>query len=455
MLSLMVVFCMARSPIGQTGTVHSLLKNVRALLGDSAVLDELTAAHGADSGSLRVEPTDTQGVSAVLRACAEAEVAVVPEGGGSGLVGGAGPQPFPHVLLSTRRLQTLEHRSGEPAARVGAGVTLAELERSLAPTAWRYGIDFGARDQATLGGTITTNAGGSGVFRFGTTRQQVLGLEYVLADGTVVSDLSPLMKDNTGLSLQDLIIGSEGILAIVTQASIRLWPRPEHRATVLAGFPDLDAALQASRVAARSVPIEAIEFMDGACLSAVAQHTSVAHPLEGHGAALLLESAHDDQTVALAALHDWIDATSPSATAAATDRADRARLWAFREGIVPAITARSSFPLLKFDLTLPQESLAGFLDWCTTQFGDAAWQFGHAADGNVHLNLTDVAQGERGAISDTVYRQVCALSGSVSAEHGIGRYKVAALAQQRTSAELSLMRGIKQVFDPKGILNPG
>lgn len=404
-----------------------------------------------------VRPDSTGEVAAVLEVCNRHRIAVVPQGGNTGLVGGGVPLAG-EVVLSLARLNHLGVvDTVQPAVTVGAGVTLATLHSHAAASGLAYGVDLAARDSATIGGTIATNAGGLRVIRWGDTRAQLLGIEAVLADGRVVSHLGGLVKDNTGYDLAGLLCGSEGTLAVVTAARVRLVPRHSHRTVALVGFADLGTAVQSALHWTTAIGgVEAVEFVTGAGVDLVCDAQAIPPPLPTRWAAYILveSAAHTDPTDAMAAV---ITAT-PGVGDVAVGRtaSERSRLWTYREGHTEAIN-RVGLPH-KLDVTLPHAALAGFINDVPSAVEHVApnartWLFGHVGDGNVHVNVTG-ADPDDNSVDDAVLRLVAARHGSISAEHGIGTAKKQWLSLNRSPAELSVFAAIKSALDPEGILNP-
>jgi FAD/FMN-containing dehydrogenase len=444
---------------------RAVLDDLRAVVGSEHVLtdDDVVAGYAIDwtgrfrgSTSAVVRPTNTAEVAAVLRICHDARVPVVAQGGNTGLVGGSVPL-HGELVLHLGRLDEL----GAVDARVaqvtaGAGVTLARLQAHARAAGWDYGVDLAARDRATVGGMVATNAGGVHVLRHGATRRQVVGVQAVLSDGSVFDRLDGLEKDNTGYDLSGLLCGSEGTLGVVTAARLRLVPRADHVVVALLGFADTESALDGVGVLRRDVDaLRAVElfFQDG--MDLVCEQTRAPVPFaERLGAYILVEAAgRVDPTEALATAVERVDA---AAVAVAVEAADRARLWHYREAHTEALNRLG--PPHKLDVTLPADALGSFVTRVRTAVGDVVpdarvWVFGHAADGNVHVNVTGVAPDDD-RVTDVVLTLVAAMHGSISAEHGIGTAKRRWIHLTRTPAELGTYRAIKHALDPHGILNP-
>ncbi|HET7489398.1 MAG TPA: FAD-binding oxidoreductase [Acidimicrobiales bacterium] len=404
-----------------------------------------------------VRPGSTAEVAAVVRHCRDAGVAVVPQGGNTGLAGGSVPLAG-EIVLSLRRLHAVgpvDAAAGQLTA--GGGATIGDVQRAAAEAGWAYGVDLGSRDSATVGGTIATNAGGSRMLRYGDTRAQLVGVEAVLGDGSVVSHLAGLVKDNTGYHLPSLLCGSEGTLGVVTAARLRLVPRADERVTALVAFTGLDEAVAGAGALRRQVrSLEAAELVLAAGVDLVCSASGLGPPFaERHPVYVLVEAAAsasplDELAEAVGSLDGVADA------AVADDSIRRAELWRYREGHTEAINTLG--PPHKLDVTLPLDRLAGFLDAVPATVAALApaartWLFGHVADGNVHVNITGVAPDD-GAVDDAVLTLVVEEGGSISSEHGIGTAKKAWLARTRSPAELAAFRAVKAALDPAGILNP-
>jgi FAD/FMN-containing dehydrogenase len=405
-----------------------------------------------------VRPGSTAEVAQIVAWCRRTAVALVVQGGNTGLVGGAVPLRG-EVVCSLRRLTDLgevDRASGQVTA--GAGVTIAEVQARAASAGWAYGVDLASRDSATVGGSIATNAGGLRVLRYGDTRAQVVGVEAVLGTGDVVSHMSGLTKDNTGYHLPSLLCGSEGTLGVVTAARLRLVPRESERVVALLAFDGVAAALAAVGSLRSGLPsLSAAELFFDEGVALVCQVFGLRPPFaHAHRAYLLVEAAGagdpaDALSSAVDSLHGVADA------AVATDAVRAAQLWRYREAHTEAI-ARVGTPH-KLDVTLPAGALAEFVAAVPGVVervfpGARTWLFGHAGDGNVHVNVTGVpADDDR--IDETVLRLAAGMGGSISAEHGIGVAKARWLSLCRSPAEIAAFRSIKRALDPDGVLNPG
>jgi FAD/FMN-containing dehydrogenase len=450
----------------------TLEEALRTAVGSEHVLldRDLRASYETDwtgrfTGTSRavVRPATTAEVARVLAACCGARVPVVVQGGNTGLVGGsvpaAGPADGSPVLLLTSRLTELD-----PVSRVsrqvttGAGVTLAALTAHVRAAGLEFGVDLAARDSATVGGMVATNAGGIRVIRHGSMREQVAGVEAALIDGRVISRLDAPAKDSTGYDIGHLLAGSEGTLAVITRLRLRLVAADPQRAVAMIAVRDTAAAVELLAGLRESLPgTSAAELSFGPGLALTARHLGVTLPLEGAGGAyVLVEVAGESDPLddLLAALEDSeqvLDAT------VASSAADRARLWSLREGHTEAISA-VGVPV-KLDVSVPMDRLAELVERLPHVVAaiDAAAEvviFGHLAEANLHVNVLEAAVGAE-VISEAVLTLVASLGGSISSEHGVGRAKAPWLGLSRGLAEIEVMRSIKAAFDPLGLLNPG
>ena len=409
-----------------------------------------------------VRPAGTDEVAGVLRVCSAGAAPVVPQGGNTGLVGGSVPRGG-EVVLSLRRLHAIrpfDAQHGEVV--VGAGAVLGAVRAGARVAGWDVGVDMASRDTATIGGMVSTNAGGVHVLRYGSMRNQVLGLEAVLADGTVVGRVPGLRKDNTGYDLAGLLTGSEGTLAVITRVHLALVPYLPDRVVALCaleGFADALTVSAALRKRVDSLVALEVFFADG--LELVCEHTGLGVPFDAaYPAYLLIECAGRAGSADL--LVDELagvlgECPQVPATAVAVDPASRERLWAYRDRHTEAINA-AGIPH-KLDVTLPFDQLVAFEQAVRARIKEVAPRagvvcFGHLGDGNLHVNILGPPSDDF-AVDDTVLGLVAAMGGSISAEHGIGVAKRAALERSAGSTDLATMRAIKLALDPRGILNPG
>ncbi|KAB0631199.1 FAD-binding oxidoreductase [Burkholderia latens] len=412
-----------------------------------------------------VRPRSVDDVSRTLALCTRLGQPVVPQGGLTGLARGA-------VALGGEIVLSMERFTGVDAIdaaagtmTVRAGTPLQTVQEAADSAGFTFGVDLGARGSCQIGGMLATNAGGTRAIRYGMMREQVLGLEAVLADGTVVSSMNRMLKNNAGYDLKQLFIGSEGTLGVITRAVLRLHPKLAEPATALCRVRGYDAVVGLwNRL--RALPeIVSFEAMWPAFYDYVARHTpGVAAPFASDGAfAVLIECATSapggDARAALeTALADAFDAGLIDDAALATSERQARDLWTLREGL--AIDALPH--LANFDVSLPTGELGAFAARCEAALrerwpGIACLFFGHVGDGNVHIgvSLAGMRDADADAIDDCVYAVVRDMGGSVSAEHGIGVLKRRYLAHARSDAEIALMRRLKAALDPAGVLNPG
>lgn len=438
------------------------------LLGADTVLTDpdRLAAHTTDwtgrwvgSTPAVVFPRSVDEVATLVTWCRDRSVALVPQGGNTGMVGGSVPLGG-ELVVNLTRMQHVQVDGDAGTLVAGAGATLASVQQAARDAGWVYGVDLGARDTATIGGTVATNAGGLHVIRHGDTRRQLVGVRAVTGTGDVVGDLRGLMKDNTGYHLPSMLCGSEGTLAIVTDVCVRLLPPAAETAVALLAFASEGAAIDAVGPIRRGIiDLQALElfFADG--LALVCSAFQLARPFaEGHAAFLLLEVGGAEGAVDRLGTELMAGPGADAAdVAVATTGARAAALWRYREAHTEAISRRG-VPH-KLDVTLPHDAMGTFIDDVRSLVSGLApqahtWLFGHAGDGNLHVNITG-ADAEDHALDRAVLELVAERGGSISAEHGIGRAKAADLHLNRSPADLALHRSLKRAFDPAGILNPG
>ncbi len=449
-----------------------LVADLDAALGAGGVVTDpdLTLRHRSDwTGRFVSEapvvvarPASTAEVAAVVGICAERRVAIVPQGGNTGLVGGSVPL-HGELVLSTERLvgvTAVDAVVGQLTA--AAGSPLAVVQQAAADAGWRYGVDIASRDTATIGGTVATNAGGLHVVRHGATRAQVTGMTFVDGLGQIHRVGAATLRDNTGYDLIGLLCGSEGTLGVVTEVRLRLVPDPEHRTVALLRFDDEAAALVAVEALRWRVPaLEAAEFFLGAGLELVCATFDLPAPFATTSGGYVLVEVADtvDRTGALAdAVADLgtVTGVGPADVAVADDTPGRARLWRYRERHTEAIST-VGVPH-KLDVAVPAGTLAAFVGQVPATVRAVApdaqvWLFGHGGEASVHVNVT-ADGGVTEAVDDAVLGLVADLGGSISAEHGIGTAKRAWLGRTTPPQELALRRRIGDAFDPYRIMNP-
>ena len=452
---------------------EGLLDQLRQIVGEAGILsarevEERSAATGRP-GALRaqalVRPRATAEVSAVLRACHAARQPVVVHGGLTGLVRGTDAGAH-EIIVSLERMDRIEEIDRvSRTATVQAGVKLQALQEAVAEKGLMFPLDLGARGSATIGGNIATNAGGNRVVRYGMMREMVLGVEAVLADGTVLSALNRLIKNNSGYDLKHLFIGSEGTLGIVTRAVLRLRELPRGHHVALAGVDRFDGVIRLLQEMDQGLggQLSAFEVMWREHYDLVTHPPAAsASPLAGpHAYYVLLESHGADAPpdAMLAGLEAASAAGAVADAVIARSQAERSALWAIRDDVGQL---RRFAPILAFDVSLPIAAMEEYASGVRSRFA-ARWPgahcsvFGHLADGNLHFVFApgsgDAAT--RSAVEEIVYAPLAAVGGAISAERGIGLEKKAWLPISRTAEEIALMRKLKSVLDPLGILNPG
>jgi FAD/FMN-containing dehydrogenase len=423
-------------------------------------------------------PADTAELAALMLLCARHRVAVVPQGGNSGMVGGATPTTQgDELLLSLRRLNRIEQIDVDARqVTCGAGVVLQTLHEAVAQVGLRFPLTLGGKGSATVGGLISTNAGGTQVLRHGAMRALVLGVEAVLADGSVYSALTPLKKDNRGFDLKQLLIGSEGTLGIVTAATLRLVPAIADRVVVWAGVASIQTAraLLLHAEAALGDALEGFEVLPQSSLEAVLDLLPDARaPLaEAHPWHALIEVVADRAGASglservEAMLADAFEAGLVSDATIAANETQAEAFWTLRDSVAPA--ERAQGPAMQHDISVPVARMADFVDMAVPTIearwpGTRAIAFGHLGDGNVHFHVIAPPGADRAAweatdgaaISHDVYDLVVAWHGSISAEHGIGQAKRDELVRLGDPVAIAMMRRVKAAMDPAGLLNPG
>ena len=423
-----------------------------------------------------VRPGNTAEVATVVRACAAHAVALVPQGGNTGLVGGSVPDGSgTQVLLSLQRLNRI--RRLDPAnltLTAEAGCILQAVQETASAQGLLFPLSLAAEGSCTIGGNLASNAGGTQVLRYGNARDLCLGLEVVTAQGEVWDGLAGLRKDNTGYDLRDLYIGSEGTLGVITAATLKLYPQPKARMTALAALPSMAGAVSLlQRAQARLGPgLTGFEVMNGFALDLVRKHfPQLRQPLPACAWTVLLEQSDTEGEAHARGLFEGLleaaleDEVILDAAVAETLEQSKA-MWHLRESI-PLAQAEEGLNI-KHDIALPVSAIPEFVERT-----DAALQtalpglrlvnFGHLGDGNLHYNVqapegaaaADFLRDHEAAINAQVYDTVSALGGSISAEHGIGALKRDEMARRKSPVALGLMRAIKQALDPAGSMNPG
>jgi len=440
-----------------------LLESLRAIVGQAHLLtqEDLVAPYVTDwtrryAGPCVavVRPGSTDEVSQTLALCSSLGQPVLIQGGNTGLVGGSVPSDssVAPVLISMRRLDQLgsvDDLTGQVTA--GAGALLSAVQDAAASAGWLYGIDLAARDSATIGGTVATNAGGINVIAYGMTRAQVVGIEAVLADGTVISHLGGLLKDNTGFDLAGLLCGSEGTLAVITAVRLRLHRPHPQTSLALVGCASYSDALELMSSIGQQTQLISAEVVDEVGISLVHSVFGMSSPLAASWPVVAFLEIADGGDAS------GFDLSSERDAVVALDQPDKQRLWAFREHQSEAYSTLGV--VHKLDVSIPLALIQDVLDSLgdlfrahsdITLFGF----FGHIADGNIHIEFTG-PNADDTRVEHLVLERVARSGGSISAEHGVGRMKVDLLHLTRSSAEITAMRAIKAAWDPKGILNQG
>lgn len=431
-----------------------------------ALLDPGVDSRNLAAG-LMARPTEAAQVARILALCSSAGVGVVPQGGRTGLAGGACTVAG-ELIVSLDRMAAVESFDAHSrTATVQAGCTLAALDEVIAPHGLAAGIDLGARGTATIGGMVATNAGGIDAFRYGTMRERVLGLEAALPSGQVLTDLSRVRKDNAGLPLRQLFIGSEGVLGVITRVVLDLVPVDGERHAALALFSDLDAAIAVMRQAqmCRHSQLVAAELMSANHIALTARTLGIGQfePMRTVAFGLLLAVAGPDSTTARDELEQVLMAATESGALVdcvlPKNVAEERDLWRIREDWAVDRTFPGG---LWYDVSVPIDRLAGYLaeldrDLATYDPTLSIYVVGHLGDGNIHVtvNADQPLHGRYDEIAPIVYKSLRELGGSFSAEHGIGLEKRTSLEHWSGAYGIGLMRSIKAVFDPAGIMNPG
>ena len=423
-----------------------------------------------------VRPGDTAEVAAVVAACAQAGVAMVPQGGNTGLCGGATPLvDGAAVVISLARMNRIRALDADnDTLTVEAGCTLAAVQEAAQAAGRLFPLSLASEGSCLIGGNLSTNAGGVQVLRYGNTRELVLGLEVVLPDGRVWDGLRGLRKDNTGYDLKQFFIGAEGTLGIVTAAVLKLFPAIRSRATAWVAVPDPRAAVRLLGMlrAACGERVSAFEIVGRTALGLVLQHIPGARdPLAGAPAwSVLVELSDPDVDAPLdaqlqAVLGEACAQGLAADAAVAASAAQAQALWALREDISEA--QRIEGVSIKHDVSVPVSRIPEFLERAGAALA-ARWPdvrvvaFGHIGDGNLHYNLSKPAADDNAAfiartaeVNRIVHDLVCELGGSISAEHGLGQLKREEVLRYKPALEMELMRRVKQAFDPAGLMNPG
>ena len=455
----------------------SSLDSLRSLVGERSLRcdPESLVNYGRDwtrvyepSPSAVVLPDSVEAVQAIVRWAAEHRVALVPSGGRSGLSGGA-VACRGEVVIALDRLNAIgDFNATERTVRCGAGVVTAQLQAFAQEHGLFYPVDFASSGSSQIGGNIATNAGGIKVIRYGMTRDWVAGVKVVTGTGELLDLNRALVKNNAGYDLRHLMIGSEGTLGIIVEATMRLAPVPGERAVMVLGTPDMAAIMNVLHAFRDRVALQAFEFFSELALSKVVEHHALQRPFASTASyyALLEFDAGDGAALeaAMACFEDCVEAGWVIDGVLSQSLSQAEALWRLREDISETISRWTPY---KNDISTTVSRVPALLADVEALVSDAypdfeiVW-FGHIGDGNVHLNILkpdglsqEDFQARCGPVSEGVFALVQKYGGSISAEHGVGLLKKPYLRYSRSDAEIALMAGIKRVFDPAGILNPG
>jgi FAD/FMN-containing dehydrogenase len=449
----------------------------RGWVADSAALEPyLAETRGLFRGAAAVvvRPGSTEEAARVVRACADAGVAMVPQGGNTGLSGGA-VSPAGSVIISLARLNRI--RDVDPLTytmTVEAGCILADLQAAATQHDRLFPLSLAAEGSCQIGGNLATNAGGTAVLRYGNARDLVLGLEVVLPDGQVWDGLRRLRKDNTGYDLKNLFMGSEGTLGLITAAVLKLFPRPLDSATALVAVRDVYAAaeLLARARGETGDAVSTFELMNRTCLDMVLKHVpGTVDPLaERHAQYVLIQLTTPRTDAGLtSALEDCLARAAEAGivrdAAIAQSDAQAKAFWRLREAV--SDVQKYEGGSIKHDVAVPISRISEFIDHATRRVeaelpGIRVCAFGHVGDGNVHFNLsqpigmdTPAYLAQWGRFNQIVHDIAADMDGSFSAEHGIGRLKLGEMMHYKSPVELELMRTLKRALDPRNLMNPG
>jgi D-lactate dehydrogenase (cytochrome) len=465
--------------------MNEFLQKCRAAIGTSHVLTDAADMAGyltdwrrrfTGSALAVVKPATTEEVAAIVRLCNEFRVPIVPQGGNTGLVLGSVPdQSGRAIVLSLTRLNRMRAIDTiNNTMTVEAGCILEQVQNVAAEAGRLFPLSLAAEGSCTIGGNLSTNAGGTAVLRYGNTRELCLGLEVVTAQGDIWNGLRGLRKDNTGYDLRDLFIGAEGTLGIITAAVLKLFPQPKVQLTALAAMKTPDDALQLLSIAQQrcGAALTGFELMSDFCLQLVVKHfPQMRLPFPERSPQYVLlelsdsESEEHANTMLEALITDALEQGMIHDAAVASSLAQSQALWNLREHI-PLAQAEEG-KNIKHDISVPISRIGDFIRTTDAKLAEhfpacRMVTFGHLGDGNLHYNVSPSEQAhpddfiaQQGAINQVVHDSVHRFGGSISAEHGLGALKRDEVRQYKTDIELNLMRSIKQALDPLGLLNPG
>jgi FAD/FMN-containing dehydrogenase len=454
-----------------------LINTLRELLGSESVLSgaEIPRRSHNDWSTLEpqapialVRPNTTEGVAMTMRLCARRRVPVVPQGGMTGLCGGARPVPGA-VALSLERMIGVEDIDPPSATmRVRAGTPLQSVQQAADDAGFYFPLDLGARGSCTIGGNVSTNAGGNRVIRYGMAREMVLGIEAVLPDGTVLTSLNTMIKNNAGYELKQLFIGSEGTLGIITRLVLRLYPKPACTMAAVCALASYDHVVTMLGNARRALGplLSAFEVMWPDYWQVVTKMPSVRVPITsaGHGAYVLIEAQGTDEAVEAPRFQQWLEQQAEDGiladAAVARSISDVMAFWGVRDSV--SEFAQVLGPFESFDIGLPIARMDVYVQTCKRALeervpGVVSVFYGHIGDSNLHIDvfLPEFMVHEMSNAKGVIYGLVSQFGGTVSAEHGIGLTKKPWLGHVRSEVEIALMRTLKGALDPRNLLNPG
>ena len=464
--------------LDSSARANDVFTGLRADLGAAAVLtgEDIPARNTHDWGvsppcppAAVLRPADANEVSRVVKACVAAGIPFVAQGGMTGLCGGATPLPG-WAAISLERMNGIEDiDTANATMTVKAGTPLEVIQKAADEAGFLFPLDLGARGSCTIGGNLSTNAGGIRVLRYGMTRDLVLGLEVVLPDGAVITSLNTLLKNNSGYDLKHLFIGSEGTLGIITRAVLRLYPKPRRTVTAvcgLAAYGDVVTLLRSARDAF-GPKLSAFEVMWSSFWKVVTGPVGLRSPIAPDYALYAMIELHEfDEDAGPESMENWLALMIERGTvldaAVAQSLAQESAFWALRES-GPEFGAAIG-PHISYDVGVSADRLGDFAEACEAALrrsvpGCDCVLYGHVGDGNLHLDVfvpgLDIARQPKDAIDRTIYTLVAEWGGNISAEHGIGTTKRKWLSYARSDAEIELMRTLKKALDPANLLNPG
>jgi FAD/FMN-containing dehydrogenase len=456
----------------------AILRSLQSTLGAVAVLigDDVPQRNWNDWSTQApqrplavVRPVDAQGVAETLKACRQGQLPVVPQGGLTGLCGGARPEAG-WVALSLERMVGIEEVDPDACTMtVKAGTPLELVQRAAADAGLYFALDLGSRGSCAIGGNLSTNAGGNRVIRYGMARELVLGLEWVLPDGTVITSLNKMLKNNAGYDLKHLFIGSEGTLGVITRIVLRLHAQPGSTQSALCALEHYDGVKKLLGQARSGLgpTLSAFEVMWPDYWEVVTQRVGVRTPISsGHGYYVLVEAQGTDPATDGPRFERWLESQMESGiladAAVAQSVADTKAFWGVRDACAEFFPTLG--PHISYDVGLAVRQMDDFAQQCKAALaqripGCESVYYGHIGDGNLHLVSwvagLSVEDQPKDAMDEVIYGLVREFAGSISAEHGIGTVKKPYLNYARSDAEIALMRTLKQALDPLGLLNPG